>query len=123
MTIPKPRRTAHIDLAEAQAALESAPGEARSVALFRNGTLQVKLYAPRGHDPQTPHTCDEVYIVAEGHGVFFDGEARWPFAPGTFLFAGSGRPHRFEDFSDDLAVWVFYYGPEGGELEVGSAAR
>jgi len=25
--------------------------------------------------------------------------------------------HRFENFSDDLAVWVFFYGPEGGEAE------
>jgi hypothetical protein len=23
--------------------------------------------------------------------------------------------HRFEDFTDDLAVWVIFYGPEGGE--------
>jgi hypothetical protein len=23
--------------------------------------------------------------------------------------------HRFEEFSDDLAVWVIFYGPEGGE--------
>jgi hypothetical protein len=26
--------------------------------------------------------------------------------------------HRFENFSDDLAVWVFFYGPEGGEAVV-----
>jgi hypothetical protein len=24
-------------------------------------------------------------------------------------------PHRFEDFSGDLTVWVLFYGPEGGE--------
>jgi hypothetical protein len=24
--------------------------------------------------------------------------------------------HRFEEFSDDLVVWVVFYGPEGGEL-------
>jgi hypothetical protein len=23
--------------------------------------------------------------------------------------------HRFEEFSDDLIVWVIFYGPEGGE--------
>jgi hypothetical protein len=23
--------------------------------------------------------------------------------------------HRFEEFSDDLVVWVIFYGPEGGE--------
>jgi len=25
--------------------------------------------------------------------------------------------HRFEEFSNDFAVWVFFYGPEGGELQ------
>jgi len=23
--------------------------------------------------------------------------------------------HRFEEFTDDLAAWVVFYGPEGGE--------
>jgi hypothetical protein len=23
--------------------------------------------------------------------------------------------HRFEDFSDGLAIWVIFYGPDGGE--------
>ena len=27
----------------------------------------------------------------------------------------AGVTHRFEEFTDDLAVWVFFYGPEGGE--------
>jgi hypothetical protein len=26
-----------------------------------------------------------------------------------------GCVHRFEEFSDDLAVWVMFYGPDGGE--------
>jgi tellurite resistance-related uncharacterized protein len=25
--------------------------------------------------------------------------------------------HRFEEFTDDMMVWVFFYGPEGGEAE------
>jgi hypothetical protein len=32
------------------------------------------------------------------------------------LFVAAGQTHRFEDFSDDFAVWVFFYGPDGGEL-------
>jgi len=32
-------------------------------AVFRYGTLQVEIYAPRGHDPQQPQTRDEAYIV------------------------------------------------------------
>src|SRR5690242_11974032 len=105
---------AHVDLSEALALLGNDPGT-RSIAVFTHGTLVAKMYAPRGHDPQTPHTRDEVYVVARGRGVFFDGETRRAFEPGTFLFAAAGRAHRFEDFTDDLAVWVMFYGPEDGE--------
>jgi mannose-6-phosphate isomerase-like protein (cupin superfamily) len=110
--------TALIDLREALARLPGAAGE-RSATLFEHGTLRVKVYAPRGHDPQTPHEQDEIYVVAQGTGTFFDGERRRPFVPGTLLFAAAGRPHRFEKFSDDLAVWVMFYGPEGGEVPTG----
>jgi mannose-6-phosphate isomerase-like protein (cupin superfamily) len=98
-------------------ALRRLPGAAgeRFVALFGHGTLAVELYAPRGHDPQTPHTRDELYVIVAGRGTFFDGAERQPFAPGDCLFVAAGRPHRFEDFTDDLAAWVFFYGPEGGE--------
>jgi mannose-6-phosphate isomerase-like protein (cupin superfamily) len=108
--------TGHIDLHQALAALPG-PGGTAFVELFRHGTLSVELYAPSGRDPQTPHPRDEVYMVARGTGVFFDGDVRRPFAPGTFLFVPAGRPHRFEDFSGDFAVWVVFYGPEGGERE------
>ena len=37
------------------------------------------------------------------------------------LFVKSGDVHRFEDFSDDLLVWVFFYGPEGGEPDAPAA--
>lgn len=99
---------------EAMARLPGPKGE-RFVELFQHGTLSVELYAPRGADPQTPHTRDEVYVVAAGRGQFRNGEARHPFAPGDVLFVPAGVVHRFEEFSSDLAVWVFFYGPEGGE--------
>ena len=98
-------------------AMERLPGPdgARSVGLFEHGTLLVKIYAPRGHDPQQPHTRDELYVVAAGAGQFVNGETRHEFGPGDVLFVPAGVVHRFEDFSDDLAVWVMFYGPEGGE--------
>lgn len=86
-----------------------------STTVFEHGSLQVKLYAPRDHDPQTPHTRDEVYVVVFGRGLYFDGVERRRFGPGDLLFAPAGCEHRFEEFSDDLAVWVIFYGPEGGE--------
>jgi len=35
--------------------------------------------------------------------------------PGDLLFVPAGIVHRFEDFTDDFATWVMFYGPEGGE--------
>ena len=108
------KKTHQLSVEEALRQLEAQSG-GRSVELFRHGTLIVKMYAPRGTDPQTPHAQDEIYVVASGSGLFYDGENRKPFAPGDFLFAAAGQPHRFEDFTDDFAVWVFFYGPDGGE--------
>lgn len=82
---------------------------------FEHGTLSAEVYAPRGTDPQRPHSRDEVYIVIRGSGTFVHGEQRDPFVAGDFLFAAAGVVHRFEHFTDDLEVWVLFYGPEGGE--------
>ena len=121
-----------ISLDEALALLPTPDGK-RSAAVFEHGTLQVKLYAPRGSDPQSPHTRDEVYVVARGEGWFVIGELsgeqtgernaelskerRHRFGANDVLFAKAGTRHRFENFSDDLAVWVMFYGPEGGERD------
>jgi hypothetical protein len=34
------------------------------------------------------------------------------------LFVAAREEHRFVEFTDDFATWVFFYGPEGGEAEV-----
>jgi mannose-6-phosphate isomerase-like protein (cupin superfamily) len=107
-----------IALDEAETLLPTPEGK-RSAAVFEHGTLQVKIYAPRGNDPQSPHTRDEIYVVARGEGWFVNGELRHRFATNDVLFAKAGVPHRFEDFSDDFVVWVFFYGPEGGERDDG----
>lgn len=84
-------------------------------SLFRHGTLDVGFYRPSGNDLQQPHDRDEVYVVASGAGTFVCGGVRTPFEPGEALFVAAGVEHRFEDFSDDFATWVFFYGPKGGE--------
>jgi mannose-6-phosphate isomerase-like protein (cupin superfamily) len=94
----------------------------RFAEVFAHGSLSVEIYAPRDHDPQTPHTRDEVYVVVAGSGKFFcAGEIR-DFAPGELLFVPAGMDHRFLDFSDDFVTWVLFYGPEGGE-DAPSSAR
>ena len=82
----------------------------RSVSAFVSGKVEVKLYAPRGTDPQTPHTRDEVYVVAAGRGRFVHGEQVVGFGPGDLLWVPAGVVHRFTDFTDDLAVWVVFFG-------------
>lgn len=83
--------------------------------LFEHGTLKVEIYAPKGHDPQQPHWCDEVYVIISGTGFFLNGDERHPFKPGDLMFVPAGTVHRFEDFTDGFSTWVMFYGPEGGE--------
>ena len=85
------------------------------INLFSHGTLKVEVYRPDKVDLQNPHTQDEVYIVISGSGEFICGEDRFTFEANDFLFAPAGVVHRFENFSEDFATWVIFYGPEGGE--------
>ena len=91
------------------------PEGKRFATVSEHGTLAVEFYAPRGVDPQQPHSRDEIYFVASGTGEYVCGESRQPFSPTDLLFAAAGVAHRFENFSDDLVVWVIFYGQEGGE--------
>ena len=91
------------------------PGGVRFAKVIGHGTMEVEVYAPRGRDPQTPHSRDELYFVVSGSGQFVNGPDRHPFGPGDALFVPAGVEHRFEEFTDDLVVWVVFYGPEGGE--------
>lgn len=109
---PAPRWRASLE--EMMARLP-APDGRRYVVALAHGTMEAGVYAPRGSDPQQPHERDEVYVVARGSGIFRHGDERQPFGPGDLLFAAAGVVHRFEDFSDDLALWVIFYGPRGGE--------
>ena len=106
--------SAHVSLLEALAA---GPPPAGNLAtpIFAHGSLVVEMYRPEGADPQKPHDRDEVYVIARGTAVFFDGVGRVDVGAGAFLFVAAGQPHRFESFSADFACWVLFYGPVGGE--------
>lgn len=99
-----------VDYAAAKRALAAAPED--FVTLFERGGASVLLFAPRGTDTQTPHSRDELYIVASGTGTFVRGEERIPFVTGDVLFVAAKDPHRFEDFSDDFSTWVVFFEPK-----------
>jgi mannose-6-phosphate isomerase-like protein (cupin superfamily) len=83
---------------------------------MQRGTLEVKFSYPLSPNRQTPHTQDELYLIVRGQGVLFHNGERDAFGPGDLLFVPAGTDHRFEDFSKDLAIWVVFYGPPGGEV-------
>lgn len=85
------------------------------IELFKHGSLVLEVYKPDRVDLQTPHTRDEIYVVISGSGYFVNGGFRHPIQPGEVLFVPAGVEHRFEEFSQDFATWVVFYGPEGGE--------
>ena len=86
-----------------------------SAQIFHRGSLDLRYYRPVAVDRQQPHTQDEIYFVCSGQGQFRrDGETVH-CKTGDVLFVAAGIEHRFVDFSPDFAVWVVFYGPEGGE--------
>lgn len=117
MAIPEKWR---VPLADSMRRLPGPKGERWSTVL-EHGTLDVEIYAPRGTDAQKPHTRDEVYVVVQGQGEFRNGSKLERFGPGDVLFVPALEDHRFESFSEDLVVWVIFYGPEGGEAALASA--
>lgn len=93
-----------------------AESEKKTYAVLGNhGTLELGYYKPAGTDPQVPHDQDEIYIVQSGSGYFVIENERQPFNAGDALFVPAFSTHRFEEFSDDFAAWVVFYGPKGGE--------
>lgn len=84
-------------------------------SLFTHGSMEVEIYKPEKVDNQTPHTRDELYVIASGSGEFINGEKQHVVEVGEVLFVAAGVEHRFVNFTDDFSTWVFFYGPEGGE--------
>jgi mannose-6-phosphate isomerase-like protein (cupin superfamily) len=83
-----------------------------STRWFEGDGIEIRHYAPKGEDRQTPHDRDEFYFVISGSGTFTRGADRVRFGPGDMLFAAAGEEHRFTEFSGDFATWVLFYGPQ-----------
>jgi len=85
-----------------------APGNlAAEIANFRG--LDVEFYQPRGEDRQQPHARDEVYVIARGSGRFETAGERRECSAGDAIYVPAHAEHRFVDFSEDFATWVFFW--------------
>jgi mannose-6-phosphate isomerase-like protein (cupin superfamily) len=116
----EPERSRVLRLADARARIPGPAGE-HAVSVLQHGTLNVKLSCPVRPNQQSPHAQDEVYVIISGRGVLVHDGKRDAFRSGDLLFVAEGTEHHFEDFTDDLAVWVVFFGPQGGEAPMESA--
>lgn len=91
------------------------PAAQRFVRAMAHGSMSVEMYAPLGVDHQEPHEQDELYIVHSGKATLVIEGDRYGCAAGTCVFVPAGAVHRFEDFTEDFATWVIFWGPTGGE--------
>jgi mannose-6-phosphate isomerase-like protein (cupin superfamily) len=92
----------------------AAPRTAAYLEHLRTEDLSVGTYSisAGGHDGQSPHTEDEIYVVTAGRATFVDDGGSHPIAPGDVLFVRAGAEHRFVDITEDLALVVVFAPPE-----------
>ncbi|WP_338870098.1 hypothetical protein WBJ53_21855 [Spirosoma sp. SC4-14] len=53
--------------------------------------------------------------LRRGHGLFNYAGTKMLFKPGDLLVVPAGVEYRFEDFTEDFATWVLFYGPIDAE--------
>ena len=83
----------------------------RSAEAFSDGDLEVRFTPGPSKGLQTPHERDELYFVASGTGHYRVEDRVTAVGPGDLLFAAAHVAHGFDDFSDDFAIWIVFYGP------------
>lgn len=83
--------------------------------MMKHGTMTIEYFAPQETDTQTPHKQDEIYVIIKGHATFYRDGEKTSCRKNDVLFVPAGMEHRFENFSDDFATWVIFYGVDGGE--------
>ena len=88
------------------------PQSRRFAEILRQGNLSVERFSPYEAEPLRPHTRDVAYMIVQGTGGFVCGEKRNRFETGDFLFAPAGVYHRFEQISEDVAIWMISYGAD-----------
>ncbi len=66
-----------------------------------------------GHDGQSPHTEDEIYVVTTGRARLVTTSGTTDVGPGDVIFVPADEEHRFTEVTEDLAVLVIFGPAEG----------
>ena len=77
---------------------------------LRVADLSVGTYSipAGGTDEQTPHSEDEIYVVASGRAVLAAGGERAEVGPGSVIYVAAGEQHRFTEITESLALVVLF---------------
>ncbi len=72
--------------------------------------LSVGVYtlSADSEDPQSPHTEDEVYYVAQGIATIRVGAEDHPVFAGSIVYVPALVEHRFHNIIQELTVLVFF---------------
>lgn len=98
----------HLALNDALDAVRTSADGLYAILLEQCG-IELGFYRPGDEDRQQPHDRDEVYVVARGSGRFECEDESKSFTQGDALYVPAGRTHRFVDYSEDFATWVFFW--------------
>ena len=99
-----------------QALPEIPPGQ-QSTPVLLYGSLMMRLYKPYETDIEVRQKHDQLYLIARGEGIFFNGahlcgdDPIQHFKAGDVLFVPAGVVHRFRESTDDCLVWSVFFGP------------
>jgi mannose-6-phosphate isomerase-like protein (cupin superfamily) len=84
----------------------------RYLEFVRTPDLSAGLYTLEagGHDPQAPHTEDELYVVLEGRAQINVDGVDCPANAGDSIFVPAHAPHRFHSIVETLKI-IVVFGP------------
>jgi mannose-6-phosphate isomerase-like protein (cupin superfamily) len=99
----------------ANAGAYTGTGAAHYVEQFRVPDLSIGTYSipAGGHDGQSPHTEDEIYVVTAGRARMVADSGSADVGPGDVIFVPAGEKHRFVDVTEALSLLVLFTPAEG----------
>ncbi len=82
---------------------------------LRVPALSLGLYelAAGSHDPQKPHSEDEIYYVVSGQATIRVGDEDQPVNAGSIIYVAAHKAHYFHTIIEDLSTLVFFAPAEG----------
>lgn len=85
-------------------------GPSAYLEFLRVPSLSMGLYelAAGSHDPQQPHSEDEVYYVVSGKAMICIGDKDQAVQAGSIIFVAAQVVHYFHTISEDLSILVFF---------------